>query len=134
MNKIYHYRCPKCGRLCSVPWKAAWCTHFETAQPSEPEYEDFEWARMLPIVRVDTEDLPPEADEYYVVEQRNNYGYPNDEIPGEDKRTWKVIAGPLSRQAAYKLAENHPRDEIEGKTVPPHVHYFRVIPGDLKHD
>lgn len=124
-----HFSCQSCGRLCSVPWEAAWCMHHERTLPHPPEWVDSDWERMLPVTNVETATLPPEAEEWYVTESRNPYGYPNDEIPGDDKATWKVIAGPLSREDAYALAESHPRDD-----VPAHIHSFRALPGDLIED
>lgn len=123
---LNHFSCATCGRLCSVPWDAAWCLHHENVQPQPPDYVDTDWERMLPVTSVETTPLPPEAEEWYVIEQRNPYGYPNNEIPGEDKATWKVIAGPLPREGAYAIVESHPRDD-----VPRHVHYFRALPKDL---
>ena len=129
--KTHHFRCPTCGKLCSVPWDAAWCTHHETTQPRPPAYLDMDWTRMLPITRVDSEDLPADADVWYVIEQRNNYGYPNNEIPGEDKRTWKVVAGPLSQADAYEYARVALRDIIDGRKVSDYTHYFTPLPADL---
>ncbi len=126
--KINHFRCPTCGRLYSVQWPAAWCPHHDSSsiQPAPPEWIEADWTRMLPVTRVDSIELPPEADEWYVIEQRNRYGYPNNEIPGTDKREWKKVAGPMSKEDAYAYAESAPRDD-----VPRHVHYFSLRPGDL---
>jgi hypothetical protein len=82
---------------------------------------------MLPITRVDTGPLPDDADDWYVIEQRNPFGYPNNEIPGEDKRTLKVIAGPLSRMGA----DSYIKTSTVRDDVPRHIHSFRVLPGDL---
>jgi len=125
-DDLRHFSCPTCGRLCSVPWDAAWCLHSETVQPRPPEWLDSNWERMRPVTDVTMRALPEKSDEWYVMEFRNPYGYPNNEIPGKDKVFQKVIAGPLLREDAYALAKSQPRDK-----VPPHIHYFRTIPGDL---
>lgn len=130
MAKTHHYRCPDCGKLCSVPWDAAWCTHHEQVQPHPPSWHESGWTRMLPITQVDSTELPPEASLWYVVESRNPYGYPNNEIPGDDKRTSKVIAGPMPELEAYYFADEQVRDE----GIAEHCHSFRPIPGDLVKD
>lgn len=64
-ERLQHYQCSRCGRLCSVPWDPpVWCLHHDsTFTPHGPKGENPGWAIMDPFdAAADTERYRRELD------------------------------------------------------------------------
>lgn len=127
MRDFENFQCPTCGRLTSVPWKAAWCTHGgSTFTPNPPNHESTGWVRMVPVASVVPGVLPEGHDEWVVMEQRNPYGYPDNKLP-EGACRLRIVSVPMPREEAYAQARRQPTDP----GIADHCHWFSAVPRDL---
>lgn len=112
------YQCSNCGRLATLPWRAAWCLHHDNNfRPHPPRTTETPRTRMSKVTSVVAESLPDLP--WYVVEYdtRNRRNY------SENIRF--VIAGPMSETEALEDISNRKPD---GR---PYEHYFESFPEDL---
>lgn len=121
------YVCPRCERLTTKPWEAAWCGHHDSSFTPYPpegfdEDPDDRAVRMVPVKSVEFDPAEFADTPFWVVE------YDVNATPIRH-----VVNGPYSsdREAYTFAAYRKACAKANGRREPSHRHGFEVWPEDL---